>query len=129
MHKDMPCFKINKTNIWNALTFEIGEDLFIAALYADNYIKYAEKPTHFQWNYILHSNYSALNSMIKSNKLVENHYHLFGSSPNVDLSWICLMNNPLGQEKKFREIERESSHVHSSIAANATFDQKGIYQK
>lgn len=127
MHKDMPCFKINKTNIWNALTFQIGEDLFIATLYADNYIKYAEKPTHFQWNYILHSNHSSLNSLIKSNKLVENHYHLFGSSPNVDLSWIYLMNNPLGQEKKFREIERESSHVHSSIAANATFDQKGIY--
>lgn len=127
LQKDTPCFRINKTNIWNTLTFEIGEDLFVAALYADNYIKYADKPNHFQWKYILHSNFSALNSLIKSKGIVENHYHLSGSSPNVDLSWIYLMNNPLGHEKKFREIEKENATFQTGITGNAAFNQTGIY--
>ena len=54
---DIPYYRVNKTSTWNTLTFEMGEDLFTTTLLADNYIKHGVEPTHFQWNYILHSNF------------------------------------------------------------------------
>jgi adenosine deaminase len=125
--KDMPYYKISKSNTWNALTFEMGEDLFVATLLADNNVKHGVNPDHFQWNYILHSSFFSLNSLIQREKLIENHYHLYGSSPNVDLSWICLMNNPFGQEEKFKTFQKEYALEQTNINTNAFFQQTDLY--
>lgn len=96
-----PYFKIEKLDEWQDVSFHCGEDLFVAALLADKNIKEGYEPRNFQWNYILKSDFSLLNNMIVENKIVENHYHLGGSSPMVDLSWIYLMNHPFGQEERY----------------------------
>lgn len=109
-----PYFKIEKLDEWQDVSFHCGEDLFVAALLADMNIKEGYEPRNFQWNYILKSDFSLLNNMIVQNKIVENHYHLGGSSPMVDLSWIYLMNHPFGQEdryKKFLEGSPESLYL------------------
>lgn len=97
-----PYFKIEKLEEWQDVSFHCGEDLFVAAFLADKNIKERYKPRNFQWNYILKSDFSLLNNMIVENKIVENHYHLGGSSPMVDLSWIYLMNHPFGQEERYK---------------------------
>lgn len=97
-----PYFKIEKLDEWQDVSFHCGEDLFVAALLADKNIKEGYKPRNFQWNYILKSDFSLLNNMIVENKIVENHYHLGGSSPMVDLSWVYLMNHPFGQEERYK---------------------------
>lgn len=97
-----PYFKIEKLDEWQDVSFHCGEDLFVAAMLADKNIKEAYEPRDFQWNYILKSDFSLLNNMIVQNKIVENHYHLGGSSPMVDLSWIYLMNHPYGQEERYK---------------------------
>jgi len=122
-----PYFRINSTGTWNDLTFEMGEDLFSAVLFADRYVKHGVEPTHFQWNYILHSNFFDLNHLLKREKINENHYHLFGSSPNVDLSWLYLMNNPDDQEKKFEKFEKNFALEQKSINTHATFNQTRLY--
>lgn len=97
-----PYFKIEKLDEWQDVSFHCGEDLFVAAILADKNRKEGYEPRNFQWNYILKSDFSLLNNMIVNNKIVENHYHLGGSSPMVDLSWIYLMNHPFGQEDKYK---------------------------
>ena len=99
-----PYFRIEKLGEWQDVSFHCGEDLFVAAMLADMNIKDGYEPRDFQWNYILKSDFALLNNMIAQNKVVENHYHLSGSSPMADISWIYLMNYPFGQEEKYKEF-------------------------
>lgn len=103
-----PFFKIERMDEWQDVSFHCGEDLFVAAMLADMNIKENYEPSNFQWNYILKSDFSLLNNMIFQNKIVENHYHLGGSSPMADLSWIYLMNYPFGQEEKYKAFLENS---------------------
>lgn len=103
-----PYFKIEKMEEWQDVSFHCGEDLFVAALLADKNIKEGYEPRNFQWNYILKSDFSLLNNMIVENKIVENHYHLGGSSPMADISWIYLMNHPFGQEARYEAFLEDS---------------------
>ena len=127
LHDGVPYFKINHIENWNNLTFEMGEDLFSTVLFADRFIKHGVEPTHFQWNYILHSNFFDLNHLLKRKQVNENHYHLFGSAPNVDLSWLYLMNNPDNQETKFEIFEKHFALEQKHLNTNAAFNQTGLY--
>jgi ssDNA-binding Zn-finger/Zn-ribbon topoisomerase 1 len=121
-------FKVNETELWHNITLKMGEDLFSAVLLADTYIKYGLEPKHFQWNYILHSNFFALNSLLKREKINENHFHLFGSSPHVDLSWLYLMNNPENSKKKLSGFEKGFALKQWNINTNAAFKQTELYR-
>lgn len=109
-----PFYKIDEFETWQNVTLGCGEDLFVTALLADNHVHEEVSPCDFQWNYIIKSDYFLLNNLIRQKKLVENHYHLGGSSPNVDLSWIFLMNHPLGQTEKFENLKRERATFYPS---------------
>lgn len=116
-----PYFRIEKMDEWQQVSFRCGEDLFVAALLADMKINGNYEPRNFQWNYILKSDFSLLNNMIVQNKIVENHYHLGGSSPMVDLSWIYLMNHPFGQEERYRAfLEKPESLYIAPYSLNKT---------
>lgn len=109
-----PFFKIDEFEAWQNVTLGCGEDLFVAALLADNQVHEGIIPHCFQWNYIVKSDFFLLNNLIRQKKLIENHYHLGGSSPNVDLSWIYLMNHPFGQTEKFENLEKERATFYPS---------------
>jgi len=116
-------FKVNEAELWQSITLQMGEDLFSTVLLADHHIKYGTTPQHFQWNYILHSNFFALNNLLKREKINENHYHLFGSSPHVDLSWLFLMNNTENQKSKLSGFEKDFALKQWNINTNAAFKQ------
>jgi len=120
-------FKANETELWHNITLQMGEDLFSTVLLADTYIKYNTEPRHFQWNYILHSNFFALNNLLKREKINENHFHLFGSSPHVDLSWLYLMNNTENQKNKLSDFEKGFALKQWNINTNAAFEQTSLY--
>lgn len=107
-------FKIDKFKTWQHVSFHCGEDLFVAAMLADENINSGYNHKDFQWDYILKSDFFRLNSLIDREKINENHFHLAGSAPMVDLSWIYLMNHPLGQEDKYKKFwERKESYYQS----------------
>lgn len=107
-------FKIDKFKTWQHVSFHCGEDLFVAAMLADKNINTGYNHKDFQWDYILKSDFFRLNSMIEREKIDENHFHLAGSAPMVDLSWIYLMNHPFGQEDKYKKFwERKESYYQS----------------
>lgn len=109
-------FRVEHLDDWQPVSFSCGEDLFVAALLADMNHDLGYKPKNFQWDYILKSDFFLLNNLISEKKIVENHYHLGGSAPYVDLSWIYLMNNPFGQTarwERFKEKSDESMYLES----------------
>ena len=109
-------FKVERLDDWQLVSFSCGEDLFVAALLADMNIDYGYELRDFQWDYILKSDFFLLNNLISQKKIVENHYHLGGSAPYVDLSWIYLMNSPFGQTaswERFKNKSDESMYLES----------------
>lgn len=121
-----PFFKIDKLDEWQDVSFHCGEDLFVAAMYAEKNIKEGYSPRDFQWNYILKSDYFLLNNLIAQNKIVDNHYHLGGSAPMVDLSWIYLMNHPYGQEKRYEDFLKMEESFYSSAHSLNELHQSGL---
>lgn len=110
-------FRVEHLDDWQPVSFGCGEDLFVAALLADMNHDSKYEPRDFQWDYILKSDLFLLNNLISRKKIDENHYHLGGSAPYVDLSWIYLMNNPFGQTarwERFKEKSDESMYLESS---------------
>lgn len=118
-----PFFKIDKIDDWQQLSLKCGEDLFVAAMLVDKNIHCGYTPRNFQWRYILRSDFSLLNNLIAQNKIVENHYHLGGSSPMVDLSWIYLMNHPFCQDEKFEDFLSKQDTLY-----NKAYSLQGSYQ-
>lgn len=110
-------FKIDKFKTWQHVSFHCGEDLFVAAMLADENINSGYNHKDFQWDYILKSDFFSLNNLITREKINENHFHLGGSAPMVDLSWIYLMNHPFGQEDKYKKFwENKESYYQSSVS-------------
>ncbi len=124
---ESPKVNINKMQIWQDLTMKMGEDIFVAASYANNNLLYGHEPLHFQWNYILSSNFERLNDMINEKGLYENHYHLWGSAPNVDLSWLSLMNNPFGRASCFDNMNNRKAMEVQGISILSSYKQASIY--
>lgn len=77
---------------WRQVTSKIGEDLFVAAMYAyEDYKRGSDRESFLGRNMIGHNDIW-LNKILNRG-ISENHFHLFVSTPYFDLSWISLMNN------------------------------------
>lgn len=101
-------FRVDRLDDWQSVSFGCGEDLFVAALLADMNHDSGYEPRDFQWDYILKSDFFLLNNLISQNEIDENHYHLGGSAPYVDLSWIYLMNSPFDQTERWERFNNKS---------------------
>jgi len=87
--------KVDMALQWREAHLKLGQDTFIAALYA------GYKSISFDWKPIIDMESSVLN---KDFSAADNHYHLYGSAPSFALNFICLMNNISGRANDFRRI-------------------------
>jgi adenosine deaminase len=126
LQRDIPVYKISRANNWNTVTAEMGDDVFVAALYASIFDKQGSTPGHFQWQYITPSSFFSLNNLLAKERLTENHYHLSGSSPNMDLSWIRMMNNPYGSDHLFSGFPREDPFEMRSASPEKYIDDMRV---
>ncbi|MEG2070589.1 MAG: hypothetical protein RR034_04370 [Bacteroidales bacterium] len=126
LHQDQPHFNMQESINWYHITHTLGEDIFTTAFYAEYFDRYGVAPPHFQWTYILRSNFHDLNAKIAHHKICENHYHLTGSSPNMDLSWISLMNYPFEHQKGFEELKNANPTFASQIVYACNYQQTDI---
>lgn len=124
---DRPIFIMDKLTEWQYLSYFCGEDIFVTAMLANRTLNDRIEPQDFQWHYILRSDFFNLNSFIREKKIVENHYHLWGSPPNVDLSWIFLMNFPFNQKKKFDDLFKESASYYQRALSYFSNKQNDLY--
>lgn len=93
---------------WRDLSYYVGEDLLTTSYFAYLDNRSNRKRDFFGWRPTAFSNNKRLRQLLQKG-LAENHFHLKGSGPVFDLSWLNLMNNPTKFDDKFDKLERELS--------------------
>jgi len=93
---------------WRDLSYYTGEDLMTTSYFAYIDIRSQRKRDFFAWRATAFSDNKRLRLLLNKG-LAENHFHLKGSGPVFDLSWLNLMNNPTDFEMKFKQLESELS--------------------
>lgn len=91
---------------WRDLSYYVGEDLLTCSHFAFSDNISQRQRDFFAWRPTAFSNNKTLRTILNKG-LAENHFHLKGSGPVFDLSWINLMNNISQFEKEFSELESE----------------------
>ncbi len=77
---------------WRMTTIEISEELFVAAYMALHDTENGIRRYDLTWPVVIGHNNMRLRS-ITENGMAENHFHLWGSAPYFQLSWLNLMND------------------------------------
>lgn len=88
----------NKMFHWRNVTKMLSEDLIVASFLADKDARNGVEVRYsFDWKPFITHNNEELRKIIKRG-LSENHYHLKGSAPIFQLTWISLMNDITSKE-------------------------------
>lgn len=77
---------------WREMVTVLDEDLFTTSYLAMHDIIYGRERKNFFWKPVIGHNNFALNKLV-ARGIAENHFHMKGSAPTFNLSWISLMNN------------------------------------
>lgn len=93
---------------WRDLSYYTGEDLMTTSYFAYIDNRSQRKRDFFAWRATAFSDNKRLRILLNKG-LAENHFHLKGSGPVFDLSWLNIMNNPTNFEKDFKKLESELS--------------------
>lgn len=93
---------------WRDLSYYIGEDILSTSFFACLDNRSQRKRDFFSWRPTAFSDNKRLHQLLRKG-LAENHFHLKGSGPVFDLSWINIMNHPISFEKAFEDLKREIS--------------------
>ncbi|MFN0255631.1 hypothetical protein [Pedobacter ureilyticus] len=109
---------------WRDLSYYTSEDLLTTSFFAyiDNRSK--RKRDFFAWRPNAFSDNKRLRLLL-SKGVAENHFHLKGSGPVFDLSWLNVMNNPTKFENEFNQLERELALL-TKISNTATISKKEL---
>lgn len=91
---------------WRKLSFSLGEDLFTTANFAYLDTKSFRKRYFFAWRPVAFTTNNRLKKLLEDG-MAENHFHLKGSAPLFEISWIALMNKITGNYKKFVLLEND----------------------
>ena len=117
-YENQYCFKYKYTDIWKIITSKIGEEPFvISAIVQDDLRRRIAQREKFDWPYCLEHDNNELKSLLRRGVGVsENHFHLRGSSPYFDISWVYLMNNITNSDydNRIRKIEKNSLNYNSN---------------
>lgn len=125
------CFKYKYTGIWKIISKEIGEEAFvISAIVQDDLRRKITQRKSFDWSYCIEHDNNELKSLLRRGVGVsENHFHLRGSSPYFDISWVYLMNNiaNLEYEENIRRIEENPLNMYSN--RNSEYPLRLVWRK
>lgn len=96
---------------WRKMSLSLGGDIFIAAYYASKDAYHIRERKRFFWKNALSTDNIHLKRILERG-IAENHFHLKGSAPSFDISWISLMNHILDYpfRKKLEEIDNRRLH-------------------
>lgn len=109
---------------WRDLSFHLGEDILTTSYFAYLDNRSQRNRVFFSWRPTAFSDNKRLRQLLKKG-LAENHFHLKGSGPVFDLSWINIMNNPTHFESEFNDLESEISLL-SKISNNSSESKKEL---
>lgn len=111
---------------WHEITRDFGEDICVTAYLAAYDLRNGFMRDKFDWNCYLDSDAHELRELF-SQGLADLHAHLYGSSLNFELNWMCLMNNLGGHEASFAKID--ASKVYPSMTYRLNTNGRSLYVK
>lgn len=105
---DQPVCHYESLLRWRMLVQTLGEDLPVCAFLASRTEMLSGKWSDFEWDTVISHDNQQLKRILEKG-CADNHFHLFGSAPSFQLTWLKLMNLPASQkcQKAVREIELE----------------------
>ena len=111
---------------WHEITRDFGEDMCVTAHLAAYDLRNGFLRDRFDWNCYLDSDARELRELF-SQSMSDLHAHLYGSSLNFELNWLCLMNNLGGHEASFAQID--ASKVYPSMSYRLNTNERSLYVK
>lgn len=110
---------------WKNLTSVLGEDMLVCAYLSHWSIKTGEQWRKFDWLATLPHNNIQLNRVLERG-LSENHFHLYGSTPVVQLMWQAFMNSLCNDkiESMLQIIDEERRSA--NVCYNAAYKEQSF---
>lgn len=107
---------------WRMISQRLDQDLFTTAYLAYRDVVSSRERSFFSWEPIIKSDNIRLHKMLKEG-MAENHFHLKGSAPYFNLTWISLMNKVVNRNKDFKISGISSKRLDPDL--NYSSDDKG----
>lgn len=86
---------------WRMASLSLDQNIFIASMLADSDIKSNYVRRNISWSDTVKTNNPTIHKILNKG-MAENHFHLKGSGPHFNLSWISLMNDITDREEAFK---------------------------
>lgn len=95
-------FSYEYCDIWRDASSAVDEDFFvISKILQENKRRMIFKDIDFSWPYCIeHDNVYISNILNSGNGVSDNHFHLRGSSPYYQMSWIRMMSNVIDERNE-----------------------------
>lgn len=104
---------------WRELSLTIGEDLLTTCFLAQRDRVSHHRRSFFGWSPILKTNNLRLKELLKKGT-AENHFHLGGSAPHLNITWIALMNSIVDRKQQFKDFLKKGK-----LAPNSSYGERG----
>lgn len=88
---------------WHIVSSYVGEDLLTTAYLASVDLRSGTIRHDFTWSPYISTDNASLSALLKK-PVCDMHNHLKGSSLNIELSWMSLMNHIAGRRKEFGDL-------------------------
>lgn len=126
LQNNLPVCKYRYLNDWHRMGAIFGEDMATSAYLASKDLKERQKRESFDWPICLEHDSRDLQVMM-SRKMVDLHAHLYASTDNFDLNWICLMNHVKDKKNLLRKYDEK--HLSPSLELAFHNNQIRLQQK
>lgn len=126
LQNNQPVCRYRYLKDWHRMGITFGEDMATTAYLASIDIKERRKRDNFDWPICLEHDSNDLQVMM-SRKMVDLHAHLYASTDNFDLNWICLMNRV--RDKKHMLKKYDEKYLSPSIELSFHNNQMPLQHK
>lgn len=124
-YKHQPICRYDNLLRWHDLTSNLGEDLFTVSYLAAKDIMQKIDRKFFNWKDIISHDNAAINNIFEK-RMIDLHYHLYGSIFVFDLNWLSLMNDVTDRQNSFKKIFaylRAPHIINSSEVSNSLYNK------
>lgn len=108
---------------WRQISHKIDPDIIITAFLAKRDLESGRARTNFTWAQVIRTDNVRLHHLLNEG-MAENHFHLKGSAPYYQLSWMSLMNRIVGRSNEFK-----STGIANNKLNKSTWYIEGIQQQ
>lgn len=124
-YKHQPVCRYDDLLRWHDLTSNLGEDLFTTSYLAAKDVMQEVDRRFFNWKDIISHDNAALGNIFEK-RMIDLHYHLYGSIFVFDLNWLSLMNDVTDRQDSFRKIfdYLRAPHIINSSEVNNSLYNK-----